>query len=173
MLYPYLIGNIVMLKIIDTTQIRNLSAQAASSPRLRSNFNLHPELSDPVQRFLNAIEPGSYVRPHRHVEPVPKWELFVVLSGAVALLIFDDAGRVTERVELDAQGENVAVEIAPGEWHSVVALKPGSVLLEFKQGPYAPASAKDFATWAPAEGEPGVAGMLERLENAAVGDRLA
>jgi cupin fold WbuC family metalloprotein len=162
-----------MIKTIDTAKIHEISAQAAASPRLRSNFNLHPELSDPVQRFLNAIEPGSYVRPHRHVEPIPKWELFVVLSGAIAILSFDDAGQVIERVELDALGGNIAAEIPPSDWHSVVALKPGTVLFEFKQGPYAPASAKDFAAWAPLEGEPGSAAMVERLAKASVGDRVA
>lgn len=162
-----------MLKIIDTAKLHALSAQATASPRRRCNFNLHPDFSDPVQRFLNAIEPGSYVRPHRHVEPVPLWELVVVLAGAAAILVFDDAGRVTERVELDAGGPNIAAELAPGDWHGVVALKAGTVLFEFKEGPYAPAATKDFAAWAPAEGEPGVAVMLERLEKAAVGDSLA
>lgn len=162
-----------MLKIISTDRIKALSAEAAASPRRRCNFNLHPELADPVQRFLNAIEPGSYIRPHRHVEPTPRWELFVILCGAVAILTFDDQGRVTERIELDAQGPNVAAEIAPGDWHGLVALRAGTVLFEFKQGPYVPASAKDFAPWAPAEGEVGVAAMQERLASARAGDSVA
>lgn len=161
-----------MLKIVDTARLRSLSAQAAASPRRRSNFNLHPELADPVQRFLNAIEPGSYVRPHRHVAP-DKWELFVVLSGAVAILVFDDAGRVGERVELAAGGPKLAVEIPPGVWHGLAVLQPGTVLFEFKEGPYSPVDAKDFAPWAPAEGEPGCAALAARLAAAAVGDCLA
>ena len=42
------------------------------------------------------MQPGTYVRPHRHSTP-PRWELFVVLRGALALLVFDDSGRVEER----------------------------------------------------------------------------
>lgn len=161
-----------MLKVIDTVQIQAISAQAAVSPRLRTNFNLHPDLADPVHRLLNALALGSYVRPHRHIEPAPKWELFVILSGAIAILTFDDAGRVIERVVLDAQGDNRAAEIGAGDWHSVVVLQPGSVLFEFKPGPYAPVAEKDFAPWAPAEGAPGAAAMLERLMGAQVGDCL-
>ena len=63
-----------------------MAATAADSPRLRANHNIHPVLEDPVQRFFNAMQPGTYVRPHRHSTP-PRWELFVVLRGALALLV--------------------------------------------------------------------------------------
>lgn len=162
-----------MLKLVDAGRLRELSAQAAASPRRRSNFNLHPELADPVQRFLNAIEPGSYVRPHRHVEPRAKWELFVVLAGAVAILVFDDEARLVERVELDAGRGVLAAEVPPGAWHALAALQPGTVLFEFKEGPYSPLADKDFAAWAPREEEAAAPAMAARLAAARVGDRLA
>lgn len=161
-----------MLKIVSSRVLLELSGKARESQRLRANLNLHPELSDPFQRFLNAIEPGTYVRPHRHVEL--RWELFVVLSGAAAILSFDDESRLSSRVELIAGGGgNSAVEIPPGTWHTVVAIRPGTVLFEFKPGPYSPTSDKDFASWAPLEGETGAATMLARFESALPGDRLA
>jgi cupin fold WbuC family metalloprotein len=161
------------LKLVTTALFDDLSRQAAASPRLRANHNLHPQLDDPVQRFLNAVQPGCYVRPHRHVSPNEKWELFVILSGAVAILIFDDHGTVVERVEIDAGGANRAVEIPPGAWHSLAVLKPASVLFEFKAGPYAQLSDKDFAAWAPTEADPQSAALARRFALAAVGDRLA
>lgn len=162
-----------MLKIIDTQKLQDLCAAAQASPRQRSNFNLHTELADPVQRFLNAIEPGSYIRPHRHTTPVDKWELFVILSGAAAVLTFDDEGRVAERLELEAGGSNIAAEIPAGAWHTLAILKPGTVLFEFKPGPYSPTSDKDFAAWAPSEGEPESAAMAIHFSKATVGDLLA
>ena len=45
------------------------------------------EFDEHVQRMLNAVEPGSYVRPHRHVNPV-KPEAFVVLRGSVLVVRF-------------------------------------------------------------------------------------
>ena len=161
------------LKLVTDDQLEALSLQAAASQRRRANENLHPELADPVQRFLNAMEPGTYVRPHRHVAPAAKWELFVALRGSVAVLLFDDAGRVTERIEVNAQGPVRAVEVPPGEWHGLVALESGTVLFEFKQGPYAATSDKDFVAWAPAEGAPGVARLVRAFEKAKRGDRPA
>ena len=78
------------LNLVGCELVGELSARAAASPRRRANHNLHPELADPVQRFLNAMEPGTYVRPHRHMAPEPKWELFVVLDGEV--VVHDAAG---------------------------------------------------------------------------------
>ena len=108
------------LKTVTLDLLAALSDKAAASPRRRANHNLHPELDDPVQRFLNAVEPGTYVRPHRHIDPVPKWEVFVALAGRIAILVFDDAGRVTERVEVSAAGPVRAVEIPAGAWHALV-----------------------------------------------------
>lgn len=165
-------GRVSMLKVVESAELARISLRAAAAPRGRANFNLHPELADPVQRFLNAIEPGSYVRPHRHALAEGRWELFVILSGAVAVLVFDDEARVVERVELDLTGGALAVEIPPGVWHALVALKPGSVMFEFKPGPYSPLSDKDFAAWAPAEGDPAAAAWVERYCRAKVGDCL-
>jgi cupin fold WbuC family metalloprotein len=161
------------LKLVTDDLLEALSNKAAASPRRRANENLHPELADPVQRFLNALEPGTYLRPHRHVAPAAKWELFVALRGSVAVLLFDDAGRVAARTEVNAQGPVRAVEVSPGEWHSLVALEPGTVVFEFKQGPYAATSDKDFVAWAPVEGAPGVARLVRAFEKAKRGDRPA
>ncbi|MBI5440955.1 MAG: WbuC family cupin fold metalloprotein [Deltaproteobacteria bacterium] len=138
------------MKLIDLRVLRALSARAASSTRGRANHNLHLRLEDPVQRFLNAMEPGTYVRPHRHGPG--RWELFLALAGGAAVLCFVETGRVGERVENCARGPVLAVEVGEGSWHAVASLAPGTVLLELKPGPYVPASDKDFAAWAPAEG---------------------
>lgn len=53
--------------------------EARASERRRMNFNFH-QLEDPANRMLNAIEPESYIRPHRHLEP-PRDEAFFVLRG--------------------------------------------------------------------------------------------
>lgn len=148
--------------------LRRLSEMAAAAPRRRMNRNLHERPDDPVQRLLNALEPGTYVRPHRHASP-PKWELFALLAGAVAVLLFDDDGTVTERVDLG--GEAVLAEIPAGRWHSLAALAPGSVVLEVKPGPYEPLSDKDFAAWAPAEGDPAAAALEAWLRTAKRGER--
>lgn len=137
--------------MIDSHLLRGISASASVSSRLRANWNLHPVLDDPIQRFCNAMEPGTYVRPHRHAGE-GRWELFLALTGTAHVVIFDNQGVLKERTLIDAQGPNFGLEIPGGTWHTIAAAKVGTVLFELKPGPYIPLADKDFAPWAPAEG---------------------
>jgi cupin fold WbuC family metalloprotein len=153
------------IRRIDQALLDRVSREAAQHARLRMNYNFHQH-EEPVQRFLNAVEPGSYVRPHRHIDP-PKWELFVCLRGRGAAMVFDDDGRIAEIHRLDpAQGE-YGVEIPAGVWHSIVSLSPGAVFLEIKEGPFEPKHAGVFAPWSPAPDDSGVAAFVAALERAA------
>ncbi len=158
------------MKLVSRTTLAELSAAARVNPRRRQNRNLHASHDEPVQRMLNALEPGTWLRPHRHAA-AGRWELMTILSGRVALLTFDDRGTVRERHELSPQGPLLGVEIPADTWHTLVALEPGSVILEVKQGPYTPAGAQEFADWSPAEGR--AAEAMERwLQTAQAGDRM-
>jgi len=151
------------MKIISTADLDLLSDNARSSRRLRCNLNLHPSYDDPCQRLFNAIEPGTYIRPHRHTDP-PKPETFVLVRGSLALLIFNDDGRVVETIHLEEGGAFVAVDVPPGHWHTALSLAPGTIFFETKPGPYLPLSDKDFAPWAPREQDPAFVGYLAELE---------
>jgi cupin fold WbuC family metalloprotein len=158
------------METVSLELVRSLSTRAADLPRLRTNLNLHPTLDDPVQRLFNAMEPGTYVRPHRHLD-AGRWEVFVCLSGRAVVLTFDDDGTVRERCFLGAEGPTVAVEIAPGAWHTLSPLESGTVFFEVKPGPYVALTDKDFAPWAPAEGEAGWAAFVSWFLEAVPGDR--
>jgi cupin fold WbuC family metalloprotein len=142
-----------LLQPIDQALFDRVAAAARESPRLRRNHNLHAE-PDLVQRFLNVLQPGTYVRPHRHLRASPGagFECFVVLQGAIGLLLLDDAGTVLRRERLDAAGPLRGMELAEGQVHTLVALTPDAVMFEIKQGPYDPAVDKDFLETFPAEG---------------------
>lgn len=141
------------LQRLDQDLFDRVAAEARALPRLRRNHNLHQE-SDPVQRFLNVMQPGTYVRPHRHrrARAGAGFECFVVLQGAIGLLLLDEAGAVVGRERLEAGGPLRGIELAEGLLHTLVALAPDSVLLEIKEGPYEPAADKDFLAAFPAEG---------------------
>ncbi len=141
------------LRIIAPSDLDGLSRAAQAGPRRRLNLNLHGDYLDPCQRLFNAVEPDSYLRPHRHTDPA-KPECFVAVRGRFHLLLFDDAGAIVERIELSPAGPAVAVDVPAGAWHAIVALEPGSIFFETKPGPYVPLSDKDFAPWAPPEGAP-------------------
>ncbi len=120
--------------LIDARLIDSLSAQAAASPRRRKNLNFHPHESAPANRLLNAIEPDSYVQPHRHLDPA-KDETLVVLRGAVGLVVFDEDGGILQHAVLRAGSSAIGVDIPHATWHTFVALEPGSVIFEAKAGP--------------------------------------
>ncbi|WP_299997253.1 WbuC family cupin fold metalloprotein [uncultured Cedecea sp.] len=153
------------MKQITISDMQQQSAAAASAPRLRAHRNFHPELSDPVQRLAIAMEPGTYIRPHRHPHT---FELLLPLRGRFLVLNFDDQGTVTQRVVL---GEDcMALEMEAGTWHAVLSLDNGGVIFEVKHGGYQPVAEQDSAAWAPAEGEEGTTKLMEWYAQAQVGD---
>lgn len=148
------------MKLIDDNLLIHLLEEARNSSRKRTHYNLHPHLSDPVQRFLNVMQPGTYVQPHFHPEK-NKWELFTCIKGAAVMAIFSADGELLDRIALCAEGPNYAVEVPPLAWHSITATESDTVLLEVKQGPYVSNSDKNFADWAPKEGHVRCASFVE------------
>jgi cupin fold WbuC family metalloprotein len=147
---------------IDQKLIRGLIAEACLSPRHRKNLNFHTHASDTMHRMLHAMEPDTYVQPHKHELP-DKSEAFIILAGKVAALQYSDAGKVEDFAILSAASGVLGVEFAPRQWHSLIALEPGSVVYEVKDGPWDPADDKHFASWAPREGEEECRGFNARV----------
>jgi len=141
-----------MLKVINQELLNELSQKAANSPRKRLNLNFHEDLTDPINRMLNAFEPGTYVQPHQHIEP-SKREVFIVLKGSLVLVTFDDTGTPLDFILLDQSKGAYVIEIPPGIWHTVISLERGTVVYEIKDGPYLQPLDKNFAQWAPKEGD--------------------
>ena len=120
---------------IDDILLDKLTAQAKESPRLRMNLDLRNSDADSSQRMLNAIEPGSVVPVHRHRGSS---ETLVVLRGRVVEEYYDSEGVCVATYELAAGGPAFGLNIPAGQWHSLRALDPGTVILEMKDGPYEP-----------------------------------
>jgi cupin fold WbuC family metalloprotein len=150
------------LCVIDRARLDDLSAQARTAPRLRKNFNLHASEAEPCNRLLNALEPGTYVPPHRHLDPA-KDETMVMVRGRMGVLVFDEAGRVTSTAVLEAGGACAGVNIPHGLYHSNVVWEPGTVVFEAKAGPFRPLLPAEKAPWAPPEGAPESAAYLRTL----------
>ena len=136
------------MKIINKQLLDETSERAKQSPRLRMNYNFHEQLDDPVNRLLNAMEPDTYIRPHRHLNP-DKDEIFLLLRGKAMLFIFDNDGNITEKLLLDPLAGSYGAEIKPGIRHSLLVLEPGTVIYEVKPGPFAPLHPENMAPWSP------------------------
>ncbi len=149
------------MKIINSSTLDALTAEARQNRRGRKNLNLHPNDAFCAHRLFNAIEPGSYIRPHRHLDP-NKDETFVLIRGRLAVLEFTDAGEVSQSVVLQP-GDGA--DLPAGVWHTAVSLEPGTIFFEAKAGPYCPFAANELAEWSPAADTPAAADYLAALEN--------
>lgn len=136
------------MKIIDKQLLDQTTVAAKASPRLRMNHNFHEDTNDPLNRLINAIEPDSYIRPHRHLNP-DKEEIFFLLRGKAAFFLFDDEGNITDKLVLSPEEGVYGAEIAAGVWHCLLVLESGTVVYEVKRGPFAPLSPDNFAPWSP------------------------
>ncbi len=150
------------MKVITSALLSQLSTAAQASPRLRQNHNLHSSDQARCHRLLNAVEPATYIRPHRHLDP-EKGEGFVLLSGSLGIVTFADNGTIAETVLLSPATGNRAVDIPPGSYHTAVSLESGTVFYEAKAGPYLPLTEAEKARWAPEDGAPSVSAYLEGL----------
>jgi len=118
---------------------------ARESPRRRMIQPVQRAETAPVQRLLNALQPGTYIRPHRHPLPGAS-ETIVLLRGRLAVRIYTADGTLLSQHRL---GPGDLIDIEPGVWHGMVCLAPDTVIAEFKNGPYNPEQDKEFAPWAP------------------------
>lgn len=138
-------------------------AVSQSSPRRRVIQPFHRDENADLHRMLNAVQPNSYIPPHRHLDP-PKAESWIVLRGALAFFTFDDQGGIQDCLEIRADGAVFGVDLEPGVYHTFLALEPDTVVFEVKSGPYLASNDKAFPPWAPREGSEGAAEYLLSLE---------
>ena len=143
---------------INDNLLEALHLQAAASERKRMNYDLRTTPEDGSQRMLNALEVGTKVPIHRHLETS---ETTVCLQGRMDVVFYDlrpnedcggpfmgDCGTVIAegmetnvferyRVRLCPREGKYGVQIPLGAWHSVEVHEP-STIFEAKDGRYRP-----------------------------------
>ena len=138
------------IRLFDSSFLDRLAAEAAAAPRRRKNANLHAANEYPCHRLFNALQPDTYIQPHRHSAP-SKDETVVLLRGRLGLVEFDETGKVAA-TSIVLPG--MTVDIPHGTFHGWCCLEENSVFFEAKAGPYAALEASEKAAFAPAEGDP-------------------
>ena len=152
------------MKVVTRELLAQVSAEAKQNPRLRKNHNIHPSDESCCHRLLNAIEPGSYIRPHRHLNP-EKDEAFILMSGRLGIVTFTEVGAVAGTVLLSHAGGILAVDIPYGVYHTAISLESGAVFYETKAGPYRQLTEDETVAWAPEESNPEAQYFLQRLRS--------
>jgi cupin fold WbuC family metalloprotein len=151
------------MRFIDQPLLDQLTSEARQSPRLRKNFNLHATDDYPCHRLFNAMDPGSYIRPHCHADP-GKDETLLVMRGKLGIIAFDDSGAVTLTRIIGEDTDALAADIPHGVFHTAICLAPGTIFFEAKAGPYRPLTENEKAPWAPDEGSAEAREYLKNLE---------
>lgn len=141
------------IKRLDRELIERIASQARQSPRLRQTYNFHNSV-EKVQRFINILQPGTYVRPHRHCRTsgVNGFEFFLVCQGAIGMLVMSDRGEIATTELVSASGAVWGIELSEATYHTIVALAPDTMILELKEGPYDSSTDKEFLEQFPVEG---------------------
>ncbi len=136
---------------LEQSRIDEAILASRSSARRRMIAPIQRSESALVQRMLNVMQPGSYVRPHRHPRP-QSVELIQVLQGALAVFVFSENGEVLTARTLRPGVSGSLLDLEPGVWHTFLPLSPDTVVLEIKGGPYDAKLDKVWPDWAPEEG---------------------
>ena len=127
--------------LLNQELLNTLTAQAKASPRLRQNYDLRNSGNDHSQRMLNALEPGTQLPVHRHLKSS---ESVAMLRGKAFWIYYDNQGKETGRYLIEAGGENPGIVVPMGQWHSLECLESGTVILESKDGAYAPLTEEEI-----------------------------
>ena len=135
--------------LTDNSIEQGLEASRESN-RNRMILPIHRSQDAEVQRLINFLQPGTYIRPHKH--PLPHaTESIVVLRGSIRFFTLDDYGEIMTDQHLTATPIPSVIDIEPRVWHTFLVLETDTIIFECKRGPYNAETDKKFAEWAPEE----------------------
>ena len=140
------------VQLLDKNLLSDLHKKAASSERLRMNFDLRTTAEDGSQRMLNALQPGTKVPIHRHLKTS---ETVVCLEGCLDWVFYEELPNVeaggpvhdgetaadesqfveTARFRVCPREGIHGLQVPKGAWHSVIVHEP-STIFEAKDGAY-------------------------------------
>jgi len=137
--------------IITKEILDELSAKAKENPRLRCNLDMRNSADDQSQRMLNALEPGTVMPIHRHKGSS---ETCICIRGHFEEYLYGfkelrsdgtpdpDSFGIIDTIDMVHGG--VVLNIEKGQWHSLRCLESNTILLEAKDGAYAPLEPDDI-----------------------------
>jgi cupin fold WbuC family metalloprotein len=131
--------------------LRTLAEISARLPRKRARICLHRSSDTPIHEMVIALGRETYVQPHRHHG---KSESFHVIEGRCDVVLFDEAGEISEVISLGEprSGLPFLYRIATPIYHTLVIRTPFFVIHETTNGPFI-AEETEYAAWAPAESD--------------------
>ena len=140
--------------LINSELLSDIHQKASKNTRKRLNYDLRNTKEDTSQRMLNALEVGTHVPIHRHMDTS---ETVVCMEGCLDWVFYEelpnmDAGgpvhdgeiaqdetnfKETARFRVCPREGTYGIQVPQGAWHSVV-VHERSTILEAKDGAYVP-----------------------------------
>jgi cupin fold WbuC family metalloprotein len=154
-----------LLTVDDALLRRGLEA-SRQNERKRMIYPMHRKQDAPVQRMLNFLQPGTYIRPHLHPRE-GAIESMYLMQGAIRFMTFDESGNLLAIRDCGGPQEPALIDIEAKVWHSFLVREPDTILFEVKMGPYDADLDKTFASWAPEEGSHEAQHFMNQLEQQA------
>jgi len=116
-------------------EIAFLKRQAQASPRRRARICAHKTNADALHEMVIAIAADSYIHPHRHVG---KSESFHIVEGEVDVVVFDDAGEISEVIRLGApaSGRSFYYRLSESAFHTLLIRTDFLIVHEVTNGPF-------------------------------------
>ena len=132
---------------IDNKNIKKLINIAEMNRNGKVRLCSHINQEDFVHESFIVLSKGIYVRPHKHLKKV---ESMIVLEGNVDYLIFSDAGKIKEIINMgDYQsGNSFYQSTSANTYHGLFIHSDSLVFLEITRGPFIKEETL-YADWSP------------------------
>src|SRR5437016_3169335 len=136
---------------IGSEDIEVLRQAVRQTPKRRVRINAHPGSNDDLHEMIIAIEPGSYIRPHKHPG---KSEAFHIIEGEVDIVVFNEEGNIERIVSLAAKGSRYPFyyRMSTAYFHTLIIRSDLLVVHEITNGPFL-STGTIYAAFAPEEGD--------------------
>jgi cupin fold WbuC family metalloprotein len=132
---------------IDRDDIADLVQRSDRNPRARIRICSHRSAEDKVHEMLIVHARKTYVPPHKHLA---KSESFHVIEGLVDVVLFDEAGKLSEVIPMGdyRSGRKFYYRLSDPCYHTLLINSDHLVFHETTNGPFDRADTV-FAPWAP------------------------
>ncbi len=145
---------------VKSTDLEFIQEKAAASPRRRARVCAHRDVEDKLHEMIVVLKQDSYLIPEKHEVKV---ESYHIIQGIADVVIFDEAGSVTEVVQMGDHSSGRALYFRlsdPSFYHTLIIRSESLVYHETATGPFQKADTV-IAPWAPAESD--LAGRSEYM----------
>src|SRR6266487_3097813 len=143
--------------LLDRPDLEALKEQSLLNRRQRIRICAHSGEEDRLHEMFIVHKKGAYMRPHKHLNKI---ESVHVIEGLVDVVLFDEAGTVTQIIRMGAlsSGRKFYYRMAAPSYHTLFIISELLVFHEITNGPFRRPDTV-FAPWAPDEGD--TAGQVE------------